>query len=113
MAGLTSDRQRYTAAIPRPSFLTYIHISQAASLPLVYTTDYTALVTLGRLPLNPPGEELWKRSVLVLGASGGTGAVAVQLAKKMGCKVVASCSGKNREMVRSLGADEVSAVCGD
>lgn len=46
---------------------------------------------------------------MILGASGGTGSYAVQIAKKLlGVgTVVAVCSGKNEKFVRGLGADEV------
>lgn len=45
--------------------------------------------------------------VLVLGASGGVGALAVGIAKKLGLTVTGSCSTDAVELVRSLGADEV------
>ncbi|KAI1333590.1 NAD(P)-binding protein [Xylariaceae sp. FL0016] len=45
--------------------------------------------------------------VFVNGGSGGTGVFGIQIAKALGCEVVASCSGRNAELVRGLGADEV------
>ncbi|OTB02648.1 hypothetical protein M426DRAFT_322413 [Hypoxylon sp. CI-4A] len=45
--------------------------------------------------------------VFVNGGSGGTGTFGIQIAKAVGCRVVASCSGRNADLCRSLGADEV------
>lgn len=103
----------------KPSSLSW---TEAAALPLVYGTVYTALVNYGKLPFNPPlapsfpsisGEGNGsgkKRSVLILGGSSGTGSVGIQLAKKMGLNVVVTCSAANEGFVRDLGADEVSDV---
>jgi NADPH:quinone reductase-like Zn-dependent oxidoreductase len=45
--------------------------------------------------------------VFLNGGSGGTGTFEIQIAKVLGCHVTTSCSGRNVELCRSLGADEV------
>jgi NADPH:quinone reductase-like Zn-dependent oxidoreductase len=47
------------------------------------------------------------QSVLVNGASSGVGVYAVQIAVALGAKVTGVCSGRNADMVRSLGASTV------
>jgi NADPH:quinone reductase-like Zn-dependent oxidoreductase len=97
-----------TSAIsPKPTQMSW---TEAAAIPLVYSTVYGALVESGQLPFEPKPEERDTRSVLILGGSSGTGNVAIQLAKKMGLRVVTSCSGRNVEFVTGLGADEVSII---
>ena len=76
-----------------------IEMAQAAALPLVTLTAYQALFDDGKLA---PGQR-----VLIHGASGGVGHMAVQLAKLAGAHVTATASAANAGFVRSLGADVV------
>lgn len=71
----------------------------AASVPLVGLTAYQALVDDMHLQ---PGQ-----SILIHGGAGGVGAMAVQLARWIGARVIATASKRNFEWVRELGADEV------
>lgn len=71
---------------------------EAVSLITGGTTAITALRDHGRLK---PGERL-----LVRGASGGVGSLAVQIGKLFGARVSGLASAKNLDLVRSLGADE-------
>jgi NADPH:quinone reductase-like Zn-dependent oxidoreductase len=82
--------------VMKPSILTF---EQAASLPVAAMTALQALRDYGKLQ---PGQR-----VLINGASGGVGTFAVQIAKAFGAEVTGVCSGRNVELVRSLGADHV------
>jgi NADPH:quinone reductase-like Zn-dependent oxidoreductase len=77
-----------------------LSFEQAAALPISYQTAWRALVARAALK---PAED-----VLVIGASGGTAAAAVQVARMMGARVFAVTSGaENVRRVRELGADVV------
>ncbi len=71
----------------------------AATLAISGITALRALRDVGRVQ---PGNR-----VLVLGASGGVGTYAVQIARSMGARVTAVCSGAKADMVLALGAERV------
>lgn len=78
-------------------------MADGAALPLAGLTALQGLRDHGKLPLNG----LHNGRVLVIGASGGVGHLAVQLAKIPDVHVTGVCSARNVELVRSLGADAV------
>ena len=80
----------------KPANLTF---EQAASVPLAALTALQGLRHAGQLQPD--------QKVLIIGASGGVGTFAVQIAKSFGADVTAVCSTRNVEMARSLGADHV------
>lgn len=84
------------AVAPKPETLGF---EQAATVPLAATTALQGLRDVGRVQ---PGD-----SVLIVGASGGVGTFAVQLAKSLGARVTGVCSARNLELVESIGADGV------
>ncbi|MBJ7483665.1 zinc-binding dehydrogenase [Brevundimonas sp.] len=90
------------AAWAAPAPLT-LSTPEAASLPYVALTTWTALVDiLGLTPETTQG----KRVVVPRGA-GGVGSFAIQLMKAWGAHVATVCSTRNVDLVRSLGADVV------
>jgi NADPH:quinone reductase-like Zn-dependent oxidoreductase len=80
----------------KPSNLTF---EQAAVVAISGLTALQGLRDHGRIE---PGQE-----VLIIGASGGVGTYAVQIAKALGAEVTGVCSTNKVEMVRSIGADHV------
>jgi len=82
----------YLAA--RPQHLSW---EAAGGLPLVGLTAYQSVITAGQLKA---GE-----TVLILGASGGVGGTAIQLAKNAGATVIAVASAQNADYMKGLGAD--------
>ena len=72
--------------------------AQAAAIPVGALTAWQALFDRGGLQSG--------QSALVAGAAGGVGHFAVQFAKRAGARVVGTGSGRNREFVLGLGADE-------
>lgn len=83
------------------SYLVYkpnnLSFEEAAAVPLAVLTAYQSLFAAANLQ---PDETL-----LILGASGGVGSFAVQLAKAQGATVIALASKKNHAYLKTLGAD--------
>ncbi len=73
--------------------------SEAASVPLAGLTAWQALITRGKLK---SGDK-----VLIHAGSGGVGTFAIQIAKHFGAHVATTCSARNADLVRRLGADVV------
>jgi NADPH:quinone reductase-like Zn-dependent oxidoreductase len=81
---------------PKPANLTF---EQAAAAPISAVTALQGLRDRGRVE---PGHK-----VLIVGASGGVGTFAVQIAKAFGAEVTGVCSTGKVDLVHSLGADHV------
>ena len=82
--------------VPKPEQISH---AEAAAMPLAALTALNGLKNFGALE---PGQR-----VLIIGASGGVGTYAVQIAKNIGAEVTAVCSSGNVDLVRELGADRV------
>ncbi len=76
-----------------------LSFDEAAALPISGITALQGLLEVGRLQAG--------QDVLVIGASGGVGTFAVQIARATGATVTGVCSGAKADLVRSLGADHV------
>jgi NADPH:quinone reductase-like Zn-dependent oxidoreductase len=74
--------------------------AEAASLPLTGLTAWQALFTHGHLQAG--------QTVVITGASGGVGTIAVQLARDAGARVAAVAHDWARQLVSDLGADDVA-----
>jgi NADPH:quinone reductase-like Zn-dependent oxidoreductase len=82
--------------VRKPAGVTF---EQAAAVPISGVTALQALRDKARVQ---PGQR-----VLVIGAAGGVGSLAVQIAKASGAQVTGVCSTSKVDLVRSLGADDV------
>jgi len=71
---------------------------ETAAYPLVSLTALQALRDKAELQA--------EQTIIINGAAGGVGHIAIQIAKIMGAHVIAIASGKNKDFVLSLGADE-------
>jgi NADPH:quinone reductase-like Zn-dependent oxidoreductase len=81
---------------PKPTTLSF---EQAEAVPLAASAALQGLRDHGRIE---PGHK-----VLIVGATGGVGTFAVQIAKSFDTEVTGVCSTRNVDLVRSLGADHV------
>lgn len=81
--------------VPKPTNITS---EQAAAIPVSGTTALRAVRDEGRVQ---PGQR-----VLVIGAAGGVGSLAVQIAKGFGAEVTGVSSTSKTDLVRSIGADD-------
>lgn len=73
--------------------------AEAASVPLAGLTAWQALITKAKMK---KGDK-----VLIHAGSGGVGTLAIQIAKYFGAHVATTCSARNADLVRDLGADVV------
>ena len=81
---------------PKPASLSY---EQAAAVPTSAVTALAAVRDAGQVSAG--------QRVLVIGASGGVGLFAVQIAKALGAEVTGVCSTTKVDLVRSAGADHI------
>lgn len=112
IAGQTNDGRRVVALLGSGGYAEKVAIPQAQLIELPEGVDYdqaaggllqglTAMALVHRCARIEPGE-----SIVVEAAAGGTGTLAVQLAKRAGAKVIGLASSEEkRELVSSLGAD--------
>ncbi len=89
-------RARADKLVPMPTNLTF---EQAAAVSVSALTALQAVRDGGKVQ---PGQQ-----VLIIGASGGVGTFAVQIAKAFGAEVTGMCSTSKVDVVRSIGADHV------
>ena len=83
--------------VPLPAAISF---TEAAGMAIVYDTAWFALRDRGRIKAGD--------NVLILGATGGVGVAAIQLAKALGAKVLAAVSSLDKtDIVREAGADAV------
>ena len=83
-----------TNLAPKPATIDHLH---AAAIPTAALTAWQALFEYGKLEAG--------QSVLINGAGGAVGHLAVQLAKARGARVIAVASGRHEAFLREIGVD--------
>lgn len=115
------DEVYYAGSIVRPGGNSEFHLvderivgtkpasldfAQAAALPLTAITAWEGLFDRLGISKNPSENE--GKAILIIGAAGGVGSIAVQLAQYAGLSVIGTASrGESAEWARSLGADHI------
>jgi len=84
--------------LPKPAAIAHAY---AAAVPLAALTAWQAIVPKGSLDIEPD------QTLLVLGAAGGVGSMAVQIARWRGARVIAAARGSQAAYLRRLGVDKV------
>jgi NADPH:quinone reductase-like Zn-dependent oxidoreductase len=82
--------------VPKPARLSF---EEAAAVPISGIAALRAIRDVGNVQSG--------QNVLIIGAAGGVGTLAVQIAKAFGAEVTGVCSGTKMDLVRSIGADDV------
>jgi NADPH2:quinone reductase len=112
ISGQTNDGRRVAVLLGSGGYAEKVAVPQAQMIELPPEVDYdqaaggllqglTAIALVHRCARIEPGE-----TIVVEAAAGGTGTLAVQLAKRAGAKVIGLASSEEkRELVQSLGAD--------
>jgi NADPH:quinone reductase len=120
-SGQTNDGRRVVVLLGSGGYAEKVAVPQAQLIELPPEVDYdqaaggllqglTAMALVHRCARIEPGE-----TIVVEAAAGGTGTLAVQVAKRAGARVIGLASSEEkRELVRNLGADEcVDSRAGD
>jgi NADPH:quinone reductase-like Zn-dependent oxidoreductase len=95
-------RARTDKLAPKPANLSF---DQAAAVPISALTALQGVRDQGRIQAG--------QKVLIVGASGGVGSFAVQVAKAFGAEVTGVCSAAKVDAVRAIGADHVVDYASD